>query len=122
MTTPVEALNRLSELAVEIGTRASELAEVERRLEPVAIEHDRFVDNFDTGLWFQHVSEGAKLPSAEMRLKLAHKAIDPDLLGRYVALSNARKRLTDRIRSLRVEIDAQRSILSALKVEMEATR
>lgn len=122
MTTPMEARVKLNELADELGHLAGLLAQAERLLEPVASEYQQFVDDFETGLWFKHVGEeGAKLPSAEMRVKLAHREMDPKLLGNYVGLMNKRQRLTDRIRSLKVEIEAQRSILSALKVEMEAT-
>lgn len=118
----MEARVKLNALSDELGMLAGQLADVERKLEPVTVEYTKFVDDFETGLWFAHVSEaGAKLPSASMRLKLAHRSIDPDLLGRYVGYTNSRKRLIDRIRSLKAEIEAQRSILSALKVEMEAT-
>lgn len=122
MTTPVEARVKLTDLANELGTLAGQLADVERKLEPVENEYVQFIDNFETGLWAAHVGDkGAKLPSAEMRLKLARQAMDPDLLGKYVGYTNSRKRLIERIRALKVEIEAQRSILSALKVEMEAT-
>jgi hypothetical protein len=122
MTTPVEARTKLNLLAVELGQLAGNLADVERALEPVENEYTKWIDDFETGLWYAHIGDtGAKLPSAEMRQKLARKAMDPELLGRYVGLTNSRKRLTDRIRSLKAEIEAQRSILSALKVEMEAT-
>ena len=55
-----------------------------------------------------------------MRLKLAHKAMDPGVLGRYIGLLNSRKRLEKRIGALKSAVDAQRSILSALKSELEA--
>jgi hypothetical protein len=123
MTTPADARGKLDALARELGDLAWKLADVERVLEPVEAEYTKFVDDFETGLWFQHVSEeGAKLPPAAMRLKLAQRAMDPELLGRSVALTNSRKRLQERIRSLKAEIEAQRSILSALKVELEATQ
>lgn len=44
-----------------------------------------------------------------------------EAVRRMLFLERKRARLEDRIRSLGKEADAQRSILSALKVEMEAT-
>jgi hypothetical protein len=122
MTTPMEARFKLNTLADELGTLAGLLADVERQLEPVENEYVQFIDNFDTGLWFSHVNDGAKLPSEAMRLKLARKEMDPELLGKYIGLTNSRKRLVDRIRSLKAEIEAQRSILSALKEELAGSR
>jgi hypothetical protein len=121
MTTPVEARIKLNELARSLGQHADWLAQVERELEPVEGEYRKFVDDYETGLWFKHTTKGDKFPSAAMRLKLAEHEMNPELLGRYVGLVNKRKRLLDRIRSLKAEAEAQRSILSALKVEMEAT-
>lgn len=122
MTTPMQARVKLNSLAEHLAQLADLLAECERQLEPVETEYVTFVDDFETGLWTQHVGEaGAKLPPEKLRLKLAQQAMDPGLLGRYVGLMNKRKRLQERIRSLKAEIEAQRSILSALKVELEAT-
>lgn len=88
---------------------------MERDLEPVEIEYEQFVADFEIGLWKRHEDEGAKFPSQSMRIKLAHKAMDPALLGRYVGLVNARKRGIERIRSVKAAAEAQRSVLSALK-------
>lgn len=123
MTTPLEAMNKLDDLATELANRSSELADVERKLEPIEIAYQASVDDFEIGLWKTYEDSGykAKLPSEAMRLKLAHKSMDPALLGRYVGLVHSRKRLEKRIRALGITVDAQRSILSALKVEMEAS-
>lgn len=122
MTTPAESMDRLSALARELGQRSNDLARVNRELEPVEQDYNRFIDDFEIGLWQKHQDENARLPSAAMRLKLAQKAMDPALLGRYVGLTESRKRLMKRISDMRVEVDAERSILSALKAELEATR
>lgn len=124
MSTPHEVMDRLDQLASELDLRSSELADVERRLEPAEIAYQTFVDDFEVGLWTKYEdSEGkVKLPPEPMRLKLAHKAIDSSLLGRYQGLIHSRKRLEKRIGALKTQVDAQRSILSALKVEAEATR
>lgn len=122
MTSAAECMMVLDEHARELDMRSKELARVERDLEPVEEEYRRFVDDFEIGLWQRSQDEeGFKLPSEALRLKLAHKAIDPALYGRYVGLVKSRKRLEQRIRDLKTAVDAQRSILSALKLEMEAT-
>lgn len=122
MSTPAESMQRLSALARELGELSSALADVNRKLDPVENDYTQFVDDFEIGLWRRHEDEGAKLPSEKLRLKLAHKAMDPALYGRYVGLTKSRERLMKRISDLRVEVDAERSILSALKTEMEAVR
>jgi hypothetical protein len=75
------------------------------------------------------VSQGAKgpqwplkTPTGSRSRKLAHKASDPELLGKRKALQLSRDRLRKRISDLRIEVDALRSVLSGLKAEMEATR
>lgn len=122
MSTPAESMQRLAAKARELGELSDALAGVNRKLEPVERDYTAFVDDFEIGLWKKHEDEDAKFPSAAMRLKLAHKAMDPELLGRYVGLTKSRERLVKRISDIRVEVDAERSILSALKTELEAMR
>lgn len=122
MTDVAECIAKLRESADELDTLSRRLHETERNLEPVERDYRKFVDDYEVGLWRQHQDEGAKLPSESLRVKLAEKAMDPALLGRYVGLVMARKRAEKRIRDLRASVDAQRSILSALKVEQEALR
>lgn len=122
MSTPVEAMDKLDQLASELDLRSRELAGVERALEPAEVSYQSFVDDFEVGLWkeYEDSEYKTKLPPEPMRLKLAHKAMDPAVLGRYVGLVNSRKRLEKRIGALKTAVDAQRSILSALKSELEA--
>lgn len=123
MATPVEAMDKLDQQAMELDHRSWQLADTERKLEPIEVEYQRFIDDYEIGLWtkYEDSEYKIKLPSEAMRLKLAHKAMDPDLLGKYVGYVNSRKRLEKRISALKAAVDAQRSILSALKVEMEAS-
>jgi len=122
MTTPLEAMDKLTALADELGNLSSMLAQVERDLEPVDRDYVAFTDMHDIGLYERSVSEdGFKLPSAEMRLKLANRAMAPELYGRRTALVKSRERIIKRISDLKSQIEAQRSILSALKLEAEAT-
>lgn len=115
------ALAELDKIARELDQRSKQLHKVEADLEPIEIEYEAFMADFEIGLWQKHEDEGAKLPPEKLRVRLGHKAIDPVLYGRYVGLINSRKRLEKRISSLGKQADAQRSVLSALKVEMEAT-
>jgi hypothetical protein len=122
MSTPAEAMAELQKLSNELGTLASLLAVVNQKLEPVQVEYEQFLDDFETGLWFKHETQDAKLPSEKMRMRLAHKQMKPELLGQYRGLMDQRDRLRKAISDKKALVDAWRSMLSALKVEMEASR
>lgn len=122
MTTPQEATGRLSELSAELDGISRNLAGVSRSLEPVEADYRRFVDDFELGLYQRSIDEdGYKLPSEAMRAKLAIRAMPPELFGRYTALVRSRDRMVQRIRDIKTEVEAQRSILSALKEEASAS-
>lgn len=122
MSTPAEAMAELQQLSRDIGALGTKLAQVNQALEPVQEQYEQFLDDFETGLWFKHETQGAKLPPADMRIRLAHKAMSPELLGQYHGLTNKRDRLRRAISDKKALVDAWRSMLSALKVEMEAAR
>lgn len=123
MSDVVSVRGKLSDQADELDRLSRALADVARQLEPVATEYQAFVDNHELGLLLRSEDETEyKLPPAALRLKLARRAMDPELRGRYMALTHSRERLEQRIRDLKVAVEAQRSILSALKMELEATR
>lgn len=122
MSDVAESIAKLRECAEELDSLSRALHDTEKRLEPIESEYRTFVDNFEVGLWEKHQDQDAKLPSAALRVKLAEKAMPPELLGGYVGLVMARKRAEKRIAGLKATVDAQRSILSALKVEAEALR
>ena len=114
--TPQEAMAKLDAYAHELDAISNKLAEIERQLEPVEREYQAFVDDFEVGLWQRSQDdENFKLPSEALRLKLAQKAMSPELLGRYVGLINARRRLRERGQRTKASLEAQRSILSYLK-------
>lgn len=122
MTDVADAISALREYASELDKASRALTQIARDLEPIEDKYREFVDNFEIGLWTKHEAQGSKLPSAAMRLKLAHRAMSPELLGEYVGLTAARDRGRKRISDLKASVEAQRSILSALKVEVEALR
>jgi hypothetical protein len=113
MSTPAEAMATLDGYATELRGLSRKLAEVEQAFAPVAKQYEDFIDKFETGLWFKHESQGAKLPPKDMRTRLAHQEMSPELLGSYVGLVNQRERLRKRISDVKVSVEAQRSILSA---------
>lgn len=128
---PTAVMDRLDKLATELDQRSNRLAAGERSLsgydqngEHVAgVEelYEQWMDTYITGLWAKHIEDGAKLPSEEIRLRLARKDMPPKLLGEYTDLKAQRKRLENRIRDIKTQVEAQRSILSALKTEAEAS-
>ena len=82
------------------------------------MEYQAFVDNYEVGLYLKSEADGGpKLPSEAMRLKLARREMAPDLLGARDGLARKRERIKQRIADLKSEIEAERSILSALKSE-----
>jgi hypothetical protein len=105
--TPDGALRELDRIARELDMRSKQLHWLEKQLEPVEERYEEFIANHEVGLWLKSESEGNKLPPTEkMRIRMAHLEIDAALLGEY--------------KSLGKQADAQRSVLSALKVEAEA--
>lgn len=121
MTTAAEAMDRLDGHSVELDSLSKALAEVGRRLEPVELEYDEFIENFEVGLFLRSQEEnGPKMPSEAIRLALARREMKPELLGAHEGLRRKRERLRQRIGDLKATIEADRSILSALKLEVEA--
>jgi hypothetical protein len=120
--TVLTAKLRLSELAEELDSLSRELQQIEEDLEPVDDAYQAFVTDFEVGLWVRSENEdGFRLPSADMRRKLAHRGMPPELLGKHRGLTLSRERTMQRIAALKRQVDAQRSILSAEKSELEAS-
>lgn len=113
--TPGRVMATLDAMSQELNTLADGLASVARQLEPVQEEYDQWVADFEIGLWEKHTEQGAKLPAASLRLQMAHRKMPPELYGRFVALTHSRDRMVKRISTLKVSVEAQRSLLSAMK-------
>lgn len=123
MSTPQEAMQRLSDLAQELDQRSLDLAKLERELEPLRTGYENHIAAFELVLWERHTGEeGEKFPPERVRERMALRAMDPEIRGRHDALVARRRRIEQRIRDIKAQVDAQRSILSALKTEMEATQ
>ena len=121
LTDPTTVLGDLDLHAHELDDLSKDLAGVERKLVSVNDEYEAFMGAFEEGLWERHL-EGEKFPPEALRTRMGHRAMDPELLGRYVALTSSRKRMEKRIGTLKAVVDAKRSILSALRAELEAMR
>lgn len=119
--TPQQALARLDGHAAELGKLSDALLKVNQALDTADPEYQEFIDSYEVGLYLRSEAEnGPKLPSEAMRLKLARREMPPEILGRRDGLVRKRERIKQRISDLKAEIEAERSILSALKVEAEA--
>ena len=127
----VTVMARLDTLAGELDQRSNQLAQVERelngykamgaeRVKGVGELYEEWLDAFVVGLWDKHVKDDAKMPSEEVRLRMARTQMPPQMLGQYADLMSQRKRLENRIRDIGKQVEAQRSILSALKQSAEA--
>jgi predicted translin family RNA/ssDNA-binding protein len=102
MSDVIDASRTLLLKARELDDLSKKLDEIEIALGPLEAELTEWVEDFHAGCWTAHIEQEAKLPSESIRLSLAHR----------------RKR---RISDLKEIVDAQRSIVSALKTEMEAS-
>jgi hypothetical protein len=118
----VQVMARLDELARELDGRSRELADTERGMEAVQAQYEEVVGDWEAALWEESQLGDTRWPPERLRERMAHRAMDPKLLGAYNAGVAKRKRLERRIGALKVQVDAQRSILSALKEEAAATR
>lgn len=113
---PAQVVQRLDALAGGLDKLGGELAEIDKQLEAVSAEYDRFVENFKAGLWRRHVDGDLKrLPPEDIRLALAHKDMPTGLLGSYTQLRLRRDRAQQAIRRTQSQVDSYRSILSAQK-------
>lgn len=84
--------------------------------------YQEFVDRYEVELYVKcQEPDGPKWPSEAMREKLARHEMPAELLGWRDGLTRKRGRLMRRIDDLGKIIGADRSILSALKLEAEAS-
>jgi hypothetical protein len=108
--------------ARELDKLSRDLADVQRELHPLKRRCDHFVANHIAGQWKAHVDDGVKMARQDVAVILATQALPLEDRGRLETLTDSASRMQKRISDLRAEVDAQRSILSCLKVEMEAMR
>lgn len=121
MTDAAAVMVKLDEHAAELDALSKALTETERKFEPIEGAYREFVEDFEADCWDRHVEKDEKLPSEALRLAMARRAMPRDVLGQYSALTAKRRRLKTRIGDLKSAVEAQRSLLSALKLEAEAS-
>lgn len=119
MSSVVEVTSRLDNIAAELDDLSKKLTLVERKLEPVETLVSEYEDDYEAG-WWERQKEGEKLPPERIREALCRQSMPEKLRAEHAALIASRKRLEKRIKHLGSAVDAQRSILSALKAELQA--
>jgi hypothetical protein len=122
MSSPAEVMQKIDDLCVELNDRSNELADCERQYEIVEDNYEAMIGDWEASLWEECLSADQKWPPEKLRQRIGHKQIDQETFGMYRALTARRKRLEKRIGTIKTLVDGQRSILSALKEEMAATR
>lgn len=113
----------LDRIARELDDRSKSLWNTEIELSRIREVYDEEFAEYEAE-WYRRYRDGEdKWPGEETRHRVfrQEKLKGNEAVRRMLFLERKRARLEDRIRSLGKEADAQRSILSALKVEMEAT-
>src|SRR4051794_16885281 len=115
-------MRALDGIARELDSLSKSLAAVERTLEPAQrVYEDGFAD-FEAGMFDRYEKGEGKWPGEETRERLYRRTLPPDTRMALDKLHASRRRMEKRIGALKSASDAQRSVLSALKVEMEASR
>lgn len=115
MPESIDVLAQLNAAAAELDQLAADLFETERMLEPITLAYEDWMASYEGGLWTRHIEDGAKWPPEVVRQRMGHRAMPPELLGRYSGLVARRRRLKDRIGVLKESVGARRSVLSAMK-------
>ena len=122
MTSPAEAMAKLDSYASELDELSKALAETERKLEPAEESYEEWLGDYEAAAWNESLMGDQKFPPEKLRLRMAHLAMPREILSAYTTGTAKRKRLEKRIGAVKALVDAQRSILSALKEEMAASR
>jgi predicted nucleic acid-binding Zn-ribbon protein len=113
----------LERIARELDERSKSLWNTEIELSKIREVYDDEFAEYETEWYGRYKAGEDKWPGEETRHRVfrQEKLKGSEWVRRMLFLERKRDRLEDRIRTLGKEADAQRSVLSALKVEMEAT-
>lgn len=110
-----DELVRLSEAVFKIGQQLDGINSADEGIEK---QYQDFIDDWETGLWMKSQEEGGpKFPSEALRAKLARREMPAEILARRDLLVRKRDRIRQRISDVKATVEANRSILSALKEE-----
>jgi hypothetical protein len=108
--------------AEELDNLSKVLTKTEHELGPLEAELTLHEEAFEATCWDDHVQNDVKLPPQKTREALARRSFDEAKYSRILALRAARTLTKRRIGDLKEIVDAQRSIVSALKLELEASQ
>lgn len=117
----VEASQRLIAAARELDDISKALVEVELEIEKTEPRYQDFIESFVADLWDECIQEEKKFPPQDVRNAMALKAMDPTVKADYRYLIHRRQKAKQRLTDLREIVAAQRSIVSAVKEEMNAS-
>lgn len=118
------AMRELNRIARELDQRSRSLWNTELELAQLHEAYDEEFAEYEAE-WYRLYEAGEKKWPADAtrhRIFREERMKDSEAVRRMLFLERKSKRLKDRIHHLATEADGQRSVLSALKVEMEATR
>lgn len=116
------AMRSLEVCARQLDILSRQQAQVEERLLEVEPDYQQHIDDFIAGLWDRYTrGELGRMPGEDMCERLGRPHVPLETRQERDKLVASRRRLSARVSALKSEVDAARSILSALKSEMEAT-
>lgn len=122
MPAPQDVMDRLDKLARELDKHSTELAEVERKLEPLEAFWQELMDDKAVGYQERYEKDGVRVPSKDMQERLARRSAPPEVIGKRRTLLGSRERLKQRLQALRTDVSAQQTLMRALRDELSATR
>jgi hypothetical protein len=111
----------LMNAAKELDEVSKALIAVEQAIEIQEPQVEDKLEAFYAVLWEDQEERERKMPPADVRERLAWRALDEDLKQAYRRNLAVRRRCKSRLADLREIVAAHRSIVSAAKTEMEAT-
>lgn len=115
-------ITALTSISDDLLSLSAALLEVEKKLQPLERAYEEEFADFEAGMFERYEAGEGKWPGEETRERLYRRTMPQEHRQELMRLQAARKRAEKRLASLKAAADAQRSILSALKVEMEASR
>jgi hypothetical protein len=122
VTEVMDASRTLMAKASELDELSKSMGNAELELAPLEIELIEWVEDYHVTCWTEHIEKDAKLPAESVRIALAHRSFDREKYQKILLLRTRRDRYKKRLTNLREVVDAQRSIVSALKTELEASQ
>ena len=124
MSDPVAVLGKLQDLASRLDVASKSIYTMDEKLAGIEVDYDDTRNDILVKLIAEYERSDTRLPGEDVRNALVTNRLreqEPDL---YKSVRNLRAKISRyerRARRIEREIDAQRSVLSFLKTEVEAT-